>query len=485
MKQAPTGIPAIRLAALAFAALLALPASAAVHEDDWLKVETPDKMTPGAGFQVKVTLKRDLPESHNVTVAMHRFKPDGGWRDTGEWRPPQTMKKGETKVFAFTAKWADDIGHYGPLVFTAPNGNWDKASHKLFCGKIVWAMSPEEAARKKAEADAAAARRKPPEGITYKKSWIQPRGVFKPGTDERVDVIREGEPFEVVADYYLDPSEYWNDKCHVVVFPCGPWIDNPDGVYEKSAHHVGYEGLGWSFTPVKPGKGTVRAKQKLKKAFRYNSLFYHVRFRGGDDKDFPWTKTCGAPAIARHLEGLDLVAPVPGGLFIAGVEKPVLDLVAGPGSTAGAKVSIRIFALDADGRLDEVGVATAAMPAQGATAKVDVSSVVGSRMGCFLAEGRCGDLSVDAFFGVIPDVAKALGGKRAPFGATDLHSEIECQTAARLGLSVCRLFVGWGGLVPQRGEYHFDGLSARMDRMEKCGIRPWLMLTARLRAVPL
>ena len=88
-----------RSAALALAAL-ALPSSAAVHEDDWFRVETPDKVSPGSGFQVKVTLKRDLGPEDNVTVAMHRMKPDGNWRDTGEWRPPQSMKKGETKVYA-------------------------------------------------------------------------------------------------------------------------------------------------------------------------------------------------------------------------------------------------------------------------------------------------------------------------------------------------------------------------------------------------
>ena len=465
----------VRHAALALAAL-ALPAAAAVHEDDWFRVETPDKMTPGSGFQVKVTLKKDLGADENVSVAMHRFKPDGAWRDTGEWRPPQTIKKGETKVYAFTAKWAEDVGYFGPLVFSAPKGDWNKATHKIFCGKIVWAMTAEQAAEKKKAEEERAAKARPPEGITYKKSWIQPRGFFKPGTDEPMKELREGDSFEVVADYYLDPSEYWNDKCHVVAFPCGPWIDNPDGEYEKSAHHVGYEGLGWSFKPVTPGKGTVRFRQTLKRAYRYNSLFYHVRFRGGDDKDFPWTKTCGAPAIARHLDGLDLVADTAGGLFVAGREKPVLDLVAAAGAPAGAPVAITVCALDSDGKLEEVGTATAAMPAPGGTAKVDLSGVVGNRLGCFLAEGRCGDKTVDAFFGVIPDVDKALGGKRAPFGATDLHTELECETAAKLGFSVNRMFTGWGGLVPRRGEYRFDGLSASMDRQLRHGIRPWLML---------
>ncbi|MBQ7722200.1 MAG: hypothetical protein IJT64_04770 [Kiritimatiellae bacterium] len=458
------------------ACAIAFTTMAAVHEDDFLKVVTPDKVTPGNGFQVKVTLKKDLAPDENVSVAMHRFKPDGGWLDTGEWRPPQTIKNGETKTYSFTAKWKEGIGHFGPLVFIAPKGDWGKATHKLFCGKIEWAMSPEEAAKKKAEAEAAAARRKPPEGITYKKSWLKPRGCFKPGTDERIDEVREGEPFEVVADYYLDPSEYWNDKCNIVVFPCGPWIDNPDGVHEKGQHHVGYSGLGWAFRPVTPGEGTVRVKQTIKKAYRYNSLFFHVRFRGGDDKDFPWTKTCSSPRIVRPIHGLDIVAPTAGGLFVAGRERPVIDLIAGPDADEGAEVSIRILGLDADGKIEEIGLTKAAMPAPGQTAKVDLSDAVGGRLGCFLAEGRCGDKSVDAFFGVIPDVDKALGGKRAPFGATELHTDLECETAAKLGFSVNRMFVGWGGLVPRRGDYSFDGLSAQFDRQEKHGIKPWLML---------
>ena len=164
---------------------------------------------------MKVTLKKNLGAGENVTVAMHTFKPDGGWMSTGEWRPPQTMKKGETKEFAFTAKGSDKVGHFGPIVFTAPGGNWDKATHRMFCGKITWSMSGAEAAKRKAAAEAAAARSKPPAGITYKKSWIVPRGCFKPGTDEPAREIREGEPFDVVADYYLDSSEYWNNKCQI------------------------------------------------------------------------------------------------------------------------------------------------------------------------------------------------------------------------------------------------------------------------------
>ena len=322
-----------------------------------------------------------------------------------------------------------------------------------------------------------AARQTPPEGITFKKSWIVPRGCFKPGTDEPANEVREGEPFEIVADYYLDPSEYWNDKCHIVVFGCGPWIDNPDGVHEKSRRHVNYPGAGWAFREVKPGNGTIRVKQTLNKLFRYNSLFYHIRFRGGDDKDFPWTKTCSVPHIVRPVRGLDIVAPTAGGLFVSGREKPVVDLVAGLDAKAGSPVSIAIVALDDVGQLEEVGSVSATMPAPGKTVKVDLSRTIGKRLGCFLAEARCGDMSVDAFFGVIPDVDKALGGRRAPFGATDLHSDLECATAAKLGFSVSRMFVGWDRLVPRRGEGKFDWLTSQMDSLEKHGIKPWLLLT--------
>ena len=465
-----------RFAAALAAAALALPSSAAVTEDDWLRVETPDQVAPDAGFQVKVTLKRDLGPDENVSVAMHRFKVDG-WKDTGQWRPPQTLGKGETKVWSFAAKREEGVDHYGPLVFTAPGGDWNKHTHVLHCGKIVWAMSKDEEAKRKAAEAAAAERSRPPEGITYKKSWLRPRGCFKPGTDEPATEVREGESFDIVVDYHLDPSEYWNDKCHVVVFGCGPWIDNPDGVHEKDRHHVNYDGTGWAFQAVKPGDGTLRFKETVKRLFRYNSLFFHVRFRGGDDRDFPWTTTCGAPAIVRPVRGLDLVAPTAGGLFVAGRERPVLDLVAGAGAPAGAPVSVTVCALDSDGRLEEVGTASAAMPAPGAIAKVDLSGVVRGRLGCFLAEGRCGDAKVDAFFGVIPDVGKALGSQRAPFGATDLRTDAECEAAAKLGFSVNRMFVGWAGLVPRRGEYDFDGLEKSFARQERHGIKPWLLLT--------
>ena len=66
-----------------------------------------------------------------------------------------------------------------------------------------------------------------------------------------------------------------------------------------------------------------------------------------------------------------------GGLFVAGREKPVLDLVAAADAKAGAPVSITVCALDSDGKLEEVGTATATIPAPGQTAKVDLSGVPG------------------------------------------------------------------------------------------------------------
>ena len=53
-----------------------------------------------------------------------------------------------------------------------------------------------------------------------------------------------------------------------------------------------------------------------------------------------------APAIARHLDGLDLVADTAGGLFVQGREKPMLDLLAAPGSiTPHAKFKGQIYVL--------------------------------------------------------------------------------------------------------------------------------------------
>ena len=94
-------------AALCAAALFTPPAGAGVTEDDWLKVVTPDKVKSGSAFEIKVTLKKDLGPDENVSVAVHTFKPDGGWRDTGQWRPPQTIRKGETATYVFAAEFVD------------------------------------------------------------------------------------------------------------------------------------------------------------------------------------------------------------------------------------------------------------------------------------------------------------------------------------------------------------------------------------------
>ncbi len=448
-------------------------------EDEWFKVVTPDKVTPNIGFQVLVTLKKDLSHGENVSVHMHQFGKDGKWMNTGEWRPPQEMKKNETKAFIFTAKGdSEKFGHYGPFVFSAPDGNFDKATHKLFCGTISWSISPEEAARRAAEAEEKARREKPPAGITYKKSWIEVKGIYAHGTNRELNAVTEGEPFDIEAEYYLDPSEYWNNKAHIAFMPCGPWIDNPDGEYTKNRQHINIPGTGWDFKAVKPGRGTVRSTQKISSAFRYNSLFYHVRFRGGNDVDFPWSKIAAIPKIIRRINGFDIVAPVSGGLFVEGQEAPFVNLISGEGAAGGESIALTVYGIGKNGEgARKLMEKRTALPPAGQTNRVELSEAFKDYRGVALVHGEMNGTAVDSFVGLIPNTSiPESAGRINIFGGTDIRTAEEAETAEKLGLSVCRLFVNWSTLVPQYGTYKFKALDAIVENLLLHNIKPWILL---------
>src|SRR5574344_1841239 len=112
---------------VAASVVVGLAAPAAVSDFDWCSVEVPDKVELGKGFQIKVTLKKALPEGQNLSCQMHHSRSDGSWGGQFEWRPPQTPAAvGQPTVFQFTCYEGKNAKELVPVVFAAPDGNWEQ-----------------------------------------------------------------------------------------------------------------------------------------------------------------------------------------------------------------------------------------------------------------------------------------------------------------------------------------------------------------------
>jgi hypothetical protein len=73
--------------------------------------------------------------------------------------------------------------------------------------------------------------------------------------------IFEGDPWEVIVEYNLDAAD---DKggTLLTVWGAGPWIDCPDGKYEKDRHHVAFPKGGF-FAQVKVAAGQGEARLQI------------------------------------------------------------------------------------------------------------------------------------------------------------------------------------------------------------------------------
>ena len=440
--------------------------SAAVVQADWCSVETPDSVHPGQSFSVRVVLKKTLPAGQLLVCHMHHLKKNGQWGGFYDWCPAQAVETaGETAVFPFTARSGADVAEFIPVVFAAPEGDWERKDWTAWPRKIAFV----ESAADKAQAEAV----KRPESVTFKKSWIR----ILPGDKKSV---RSGEVFTVKVAYNLDPSEDWGGGTTLRLIPLGPWIDNPDGVYTKNRHHVSIAGLRQQDQTVKPGPGIATFAFSIDKgaAHERDSVFFLAQFVGGDGKGWPWSYRGGSFEIVPDVQGIRLTTPAAGGLYLYG-ETPTIRVVWGDIAAVGSKVTLPFSVIAADGKVVAAFSKDLTVGAPGTIA--DIALAAFSARGTFAVmtsfkDREGADQTRTAYFCTIPDVAKALGGARAPFGCTGLSSPEECAAAARLGFSYCRLLTGWAGLEPRRGMWDLEDLDARIDRIHAVGIRPWIAL---------
>ena len=455
-----------RCLAFVVAAMAALYLGAAVTETDWCSIDAPDSIEGGQTLEVKITPKKEVPDNCSVCVHLHYAKTSGKWGGyLTEAKGQKALAAGQTLVFKFPTKPEWDCSRLHPIIFVAPKGDFNNQLQGFGARPpaITFTKSEEQLAKEAA--------RIRPESVDFKKSRLSIERL--PGPDGRF--YRKGDTVTIRVHYHLDPSENWGDGTGLRVTPLGPWIDNPDGVVNTDRHHVFIYGF-WpqSKKKIEPGDGEVEFKWKVETSKEpYCDMSFMAQFVGGDGKTFPTQARGGGFSILPAADPLRVWAKAPGGLYKYGKNIIVCCEFDGPPAQA---VSVELI----DDHGDPVYYAQSLRVRGGI-----VSIPPPERRGVFLCRVMYGRVSATCFVATIPDVDKALAGRRAPFGCTNVYDDDTARAAAMLGFKYCRLFTGWGGLEPAEGEWHLDGLDRTVDRLNTNGISPVILITgAPLWAIP-
>ncbi len=430
-------------------------------EFDWATIEVPANGMPEQKIQIKVTLKKELASGEKLKVDMHWFKKAGWGGTTGSnyMQPKDPAPVGQPTIFTATLKEGAELDRWSPFVFAAPDGDFTRRSFNGYAGTIAYDENADPELAKKLAAN------KKPATCLYKKSWIEILPCDKSS-------VHSGEEFTMKVKYYIDPTESWGNGTTLTLQPLGPWIDNPDGTYITKRQHVGYSGLHNQTIPGKVGEITVAEfPQTIKKTFEHNALAYRAFLTGADGKNFPWEMRAGAPAIIPDVDGFAIRTDEEGGLFVE-PRAPELYLVWGKGAEAGA-ATFKIY--DSEGATVATFTQDLVPGAEGEKTPLKLPAL--GKRGVFLIEGEMGGkVRCGSYFGIIPDVKAALKGKKTPFGCTNVHTPGAAKTAAKLGMSYCRLFTPWRSLEPVQGEWHLDGLDRQINNLNANGVSPWICL---------
>ncbi len=458
--------PISKLVRFSVAALDAAALSAGTVELDWCTLDIPDIAWSGENFDVKLTPKEEIPEDCNISIHLHHVKGDGKWGGLYQMRPSQNFAGvGKTLVFTFKAGEDSNVSEFRPVIFVAPHGNFSKQIKKYAYQKsgIPYRKTEAQLAREAA--------RKRPESLDFKKSRLSverlpgPDGIF----------YRKGDTVTVRINYHLDPSENWGDGTSIKVTPLGPWIDNPDGEVNKERKHVFIYGF-WPQDKknIEPGDGSVEFTWKVDiSTLPYCDIAFMAQFIGGDGNPFPTQARGGGLRIVPAANPIRVWAKAPGGLYRYGEN---IDVCCEFKGNPPPYVSVELV----DDRGDPVYFANSLRVRGGV-----VSIPPPEKRGVLLCNVRQGRATASCFVATIPDVDKALGGKRAPFGCTNVYDDDTARAAAMLGFKYCRLFTGWAGLEPEEGVWRLEHLDKTVDRLNTNGISPIILITgAPLWAIP-
>ena len=431
-----------------------------VRDCGWATVDCPDEWDPAAspkGFAVKVTIKPDvtIPEGTDVTAYMDWMR-EGGYGGFACWQPQKKAEPGKTYAFTMKTKVNEEAVRMDVRPFLAPKGDWNQRIKEAHCAVNLPKPPPYP---------------EMPATATLKKSYIW--------LEEDPAPVRVGEEVVLNVHYYLDPSDTWGPKpTRLSVCPLGPWIDNPDGVINKTRHHVSYGG--GMFTQEKkiekPGEGVLEFRFKLGTAYRYNACFFLIKFKRPDGKDWPWDFRGGSLSVVPSNDYFRLVPTARGGCFYYD-ETPSIAVDWGS-KCAGGLVTGRIVVKNCENRtvLEKSVKLNPARRTQVITLPELKERGVFSLTMTAPGKGEGGKDAEDfCYFARIPEFHR-IEGRRTPFGVTDIHDLDLSGLAVDLGFSICRHFVSWNGLQPAKDRFLLTKLDATIKNNNEAGLKPWIML---------
>ena len=424
-------------------------------EFDWCTIEAAESIEPGQPGIVKVTLKGDkVKPGMKLSCDFHWMKRDG-WGGTVGWNPAQTVEAGKnTYVFKSDFKVNQTMDHFYGYVFYSKNGSFEN--------RISNANGPKTKFDFSNPATSGITR---PATATFKKSWMK--------ISFSKNVVKVGEEYDCIVEYYIDPSDSWGNGTSLQVNPYGPWIDNPDGVYNKHRHHVPYPGLWTQTKKAEVGKvAKLSFPQKITKAFDFNATLYVCRFIDSDGKGWPWDSRAGGPGVIQTYDIFSIKSKELGGATFGGVS-PKIAVRRGDTNPA-SSLSLKLKATNVEGEVIWNGSKRVTF---GNENEVLITLDRLTTPGVYLIEAEDENGNVrESTIANLPDVRKAIGEGRSRFGVTDIYSRELSRIAYKLGFSYCRHFTGWKGLEDKRGVYTFEGLDRIVDNNNAEGILPWIML---------
>ena len=437
----------------------------------WCVIHCPQKVGAGEKFTVKITLK-EVPEGTKLGGDIHLVKPDGSYQDYGQWGGnPRQAKAGQTIEIPYTMP-APKGGSGGIIIqyFLSPKG-WDE---RVKDGASPAIMLDGDYVDPNAR----------PATATLKKSWLSFGPLRKGAGSSSGEVWTEGDELILPVEYFIDPADDWGGT-ELLLWVMGPWVDNPDGKYTTSRSHQNYHGLGGNAKCVIGNVATHEFKLKIPRPNTYasaeggkvgDSLLFIALFKGKDGKTWPWQiRTGGVSYIARRAGFFELDAPTPGNLFT--YDQPVvINAILGAKAGSGDK-QIKYTVSDTQGK--EVYSSTQSFTAQEPGQIVPLPVKVESR-GTFIISATVeGWETRETTFATIPDMEKIIGDRPTPFGAQKIAGNLEAVKAARmLGMSTCRVWIGWGAIEPTNGRFnqqYLEHLDKTIEQLNAHNIHPWLL----------
>jgi len=288
-------------------------------------------------------------------------------------------------------------------------------------------------------------------------------------------VLTEGDEWLVPVQHYLDPSEDRGDTV-LTLWGGGPWIDNPDGKYTKTRHHVSYPGLSAS-VKVKAGHGRHVFRLRVPPALPQNAVLLIARF--ADSKgNWPWEYRRGRMWFVRSGGYFELETDRPGNLFT--YDEPVrIFAVLKNVKRPGARKTLNYRVYDVTGARLADGSVEFTVRKDGQQVPIELRL---ERRGTFLIEAEVpGWEKRDTTFCRIPDVMKITGGALTRFGMTNVVApgpperiDELCKVARRLGLTTCRSMYCWYDMEPGPGVYKLEPWEEAFEIARRNGIRAWL-----------